>query len=119
MELNREQIIKALEHCASGTSSEACDGCPFNDMQLCDQESNAIEKHALALIKELTVEVEALRGAANSYKMHYENVKSDTIRKMQLRFKDELSKSEGRLHFTFELCEMINQIAKKMLEENE
>lgn len=57
MELNREQTIKALEHCTSSTSGEACDGCPFNDMELCDRESNAIEKHALALIKELAVEV--------------------------------------------------------------
>jgi regulator of replication initiation timing len=59
--MEKEQIIKALECCVSCTSGEACNGCPFNENGLCDNDTNAIEKYALALIKELTEKVEAYR----------------------------------------------------------
>ena len=83
MELNRENIIKALEHCTSSTSSEACDGCPFNDMELCDRESNAIEKHALALIKELTEDNENLNKTISNLLETIKDIKSDTLRSIR------------------------------------
>ena len=78
MKLNAEQIKKALECCASGTSAVACDGCPLRyEEGTCDDDSNYLLRQALALIisqeqriKELEVELKAMRGAANSYKMH-------------------------------------------------
>ena len=63
MELNREQIIKALECCASGNSVSACmSGCPIYEKEYCEciEDDTALLKYALALIRELTEEVEYL-----------------------------------------------------------
>ncbi len=92
MELNAEQIKKALECCANGGGCIR-DGCPlykddeFGDIEKCTSE---LSKNALALIKELAEELvncrtdnvklteenarlkhfdlEAMRGKADSYK---------------------------------------------------
>ena len=76
MELDREQIIKALECCTS--ESEFCTGCPFLEVGACKQSS--LLKLALSLIKELTVDLEAMRGAANSYKMHNDKLTEENER---------------------------------------
>ncbi len=55
------EIIKALECCVSSTSSEACEGCPFNEMKVCDSDLYALEKYALSLIKSQMAEIERLR----------------------------------------------------------
>lgn len=65
MELNREQIVKALECCTSGNSVSACmRGCPLYEKENCDciYDETALLKYALALIKELTAENERLIG---------------------------------------------------------
>lgn len=68
MELNRKQVIKALECCTSGNP---CCRCAYRrkgtDTYGCRK---ICMIDALSLIKELTVELDAMRGAANSYKMH-------------------------------------------------
>ena len=65
MELNREQIIKALECC--GTSDKSCSYCPLaKDYSPC---SKTMADNALSLIKELTAENKLLNvelGNANS-----------------------------------------------------
>ena len=55
MELNREQIIKALEYCAKGN---ICHLCHKGESRHCYEE---VMLDALALIKELTEENERLR----------------------------------------------------------
>ena len=55
MELNRDQIIKALEWCIQSESCEYCEYHSPNDLDCC-----SIRSDALALIKELTEEIEAL-----------------------------------------------------------
>ena len=100
MELNREQIIKALEECGAKTT---CNDCPLVgdfDLRMPCQRKLCLEAHSL--IKELTqsneqlsesydhlektkdellsersrlcIELEAMRTAANSYKMHNEKL---------------------------------------------
>ena len=66
MELNREQIIKALECCSADTSD--CHNCPYSEFQEENCFDNA-KKDALSLInsqeqmiKELTEENERLRA---------------------------------------------------------
>lgn len=57
-ELNREQIIKALECC--GTENKCCSVCPLaKDYSPC---SKTMAENALSLIEELTVELEARHG---------------------------------------------------------
>ena len=61
MELNREQIVKALACCSV---YETCDGCPlFNGVPEDDCHYKAMA-NALALIRELTEENERLRGTS-------------------------------------------------------
>lgn len=58
MELNREQIIKALECC--GTNDKSCSSCPLaKDYSPC---SKTMADNALSLIKELTEENQRLRS---------------------------------------------------------
>ena len=58
MELNREQIIKALE-CCSSPSIRDCQECPYNKINDCFR---LVYKNSLSLIKELTEENERLRN---------------------------------------------------------
>jgi hypothetical protein len=53
MELNRDQIIKALEHCIRDTTCEQCNYSPSTCF---------IQENALSLINELTEENERLRA---------------------------------------------------------
>ena len=56
MELNREQIIKALECC---TINKSCDGCPiFKESDYC---IDILAPNVLTLIKELTEDMERVR----------------------------------------------------------
>ncbi len=53
MELNREQIVKALECCSK--HPPRCRACPYQGMPCC---TNEHRKDALTLIKQLTADVE-------------------------------------------------------------
>lgn len=138
--INADKIIKGLEE--SIRKIEA-----HYDARGVPQEKRSIEgKKALELIKwqrdeikSLTIEAGALRGAANSYKMHYENlwkenkylrehmwdevehakdlVIADTVRKMLERIA-EAAFYEIFYHEERHLVNMddIDQIAKEILE---
>ena len=159
MELNAEQIIKALECCIS---SDDCTFCPLRDEDSCPC---VLKENALALItsqeqriRDLEVELKAMRGAAYAYKMNIvelteqrdgceltiheceseikrlseenkkigiENfdlvcelsrIKEDTVRKMQERLKKHLEKPEFPWDSFTVAEEVIDQIAKEMLE---
>ena len=138
MELNREQIIKALE-CISRTEDVLCEGCDYRkyDGLACHRIG---AKNALALINELTEENERLTSLcvskdviigdmnaenerlrkANEYYSELEQgcyvtgvkkVISDTVRKMSKRIKE---------YFPYEadsgLYVVLDQIEKEMLE---
>lgn len=65
-----KKITKALEHCL--TVDAGCSECTYdNKVGNC---INRLETDALALINRLDVELEAMRAAASSYKMHYDNL---------------------------------------------
>ena len=110
MELNREQIIKALECCTN--ADEVCDECTLLEDRNCGVH---LLKYALSLIKELTeekehlfkelaeeieknnrlteendkiiidrfcisTELDAMRGAANAYKIHCKKLTEEVER---------------------------------------
>ena len=118
MELNREQIIKALECCPE---QEYCGDCPY-DNECMGMEFLILD--ALSLIKELTEENERLRAEVSvKKKLLYkcvdleDRVKADTVRKMQERLKAKANENEtfpygGYIHF-----DDIDPIAKEMLTE--
>ena len=69
-----------------------CDDCQYNyssngqDMGMCEMcEFNQLLKADVvprSEVERLTVELEAMRGAANSYKLHYEKAKQEVAEKI-------------------------------------
>lgn len=140
MELNREQIKKALECCTTGTCTE----CPKFNKVPC---KIPLMRDALALIKELTEEVASWKEIAEGYQKLFEDcaedraklteenerlmrdktalecivstarnqAKSDTVRKMQERLNEKLYSVPTVYNAHFR--KMIDQIAKEMMEE--
>ena len=94
--MEKEQIIKGLECCTRGRDSNGdipCLECPYNECNVVGGTSERqtsgtcqgwLMKDALALIEELTIELDAMRGAANSYKMHNERLTEENERLKQL-----------------------------------
>ena len=59
-ELNPEVVIEALEHCASGRSKAACEGCPLEaSCEYCEG-SYELVVGALALLREKDATIEGL-----------------------------------------------------------
>ena len=122
MELNREQIVKALE-CCFGNST--CAECPYNDWVGCHRQ---MMKNAIALIKELAEECANLHASCTEltqcctkletlYKVEckrVDTVKADTVLKMQDRFNEVfggMDATQALLRRTFD------HIVKEMVEE--
>lgn len=149
MELNREQIEKALECCVSGYCYR--DGCPLcehggeDDIKECTTE---LAKNALSLIKKLTEENEQWRADweknqrqwDEAYeKLEAENAeqdeaiiralkemgeirretKADTVMKMQERFNEKVAKLLISPSIQYQASAFIDEIAKEMLEGSE
>ena len=71
-----KEIIKALECCFN--NEENCDNCPQHSRTCIDdllKSSLDLIKQQQAEIEKLNVELVGMRGACNSYKMHYDNAK--------------------------------------------
>lgn len=123
MELNAEQIKKALELC---TTTDDCVGCPY----LIRRGNGAIlpctiDADALALIKQLTEENERLKQTitqlgknndeiARVYPLAIKEAKANTVREMQERIKTRCIKSGI---YPAIVARAIDQVAKEMLEE--
>jgi hypothetical protein len=137
MELNKEQIIKALECCAS--EKYICEQCPIEQKIKDDCEcGEVVARNALALIKELTEENERLRAekeaenkelfhrwkkiadeTADRYEGLYQDAKkslvASTVRNMQERLRARRV-SYGNITFKVVPIDDIDQIAKEMVE---
>ena len=122
MELNSEQIVKALECCTS--EFDECDQCPvpreLRDDCTC---GTFVMKGVLALIRELTEENERLRESGVDYRnIPYikAEAKADTVRKMQEKlkaeFKDCCRYIQGNREYFIVGEELIDRIAKELLE---
>lgn len=131
MELNREQIIKALE-CCSSREEDTCDYCPLTEISIdCGRILHSI---SLSLIEELTEENERLRGCVMSEEevMDIANeatkqctliIKADTVREMKERIIENacsinMVNSEGQVIKTdYQIsADRLDQIAKEMIE---
>ena len=140
MELNREQIVKALECCAS--PKQMCKDCPMPEEIKDDCRCMEIlSRNAVALIRELTEENERLERENARYeaennaefnkwlkleeatKRHHKElfqeakiaVRDNTVRKMQERLKKAFN--FGYIILEKSICDIIDQIAKELLEE--
>ncbi len=138
MELNREQIIKALECCKFGKDEAKCKECNWHPW-IKPRCWRLLASNALSLIKELTEENERLRervkaveeGAVRSFESQQDlyrkmvealnreihEAKADTVRKMQERLYREFASLGANDKFNKALfLTKVDQIAKEMLE---
>lgn len=89
------EIIKALECCGKPVNEECCSECPYhlggeeNCHKLLGDIIDLIN-HKQAENEELRIENQSLRAAANSYKMHYNEAKSEAYKEFASRVKQEL-----------------------------
>lgn len=119
-------IIKALEHCTSSTTSEACNGCPLYDTTICTEMENGLQIYALDLIKRQKSEIERLRRMVSQNEgvlPQYENlIISEAIKEVEERLKKsafecDVSFGFGREHCTEAVAVVdIDNIVKEMTE---
>ena len=130
-ELNREQIIKALECCSSKIGCKECPLQPKESLAICVTQ---ISKYAFEEICRLTEENERLKGFASSkceecagctqWNCDCANIeaqaKADTVRKMKEIIYERLDISvEGYSseEIKSDVRDMVYQIAEEILEE--
>ena len=107
MELNREEIIKALECCH--TQGKDCLSCPYeNDHSNCVY----LDKNALSLINELIEGIKARDDTISRFVETMPLVKADTVRKMQTEIEARCIK--GGIYPAF-VRSTINKIAEEMI----
>ena len=90
-------------------------------------DNNRLDKLTLDLIKrqqaeneELRIENQSLRAAANSYKMHYNEAKSEAIKEFTERLKESKKQYEGTLAgMTFTMTELDNLVKEMVGETND
>ena len=82
-----DEIIKCLRHCRAGD----CENCKA--LNVCDA-TFSFHKESLDLINRqkeeidrLNIELQSMRSAANSYKMHYEKAQTE-IEKLTLEIEE-------------------------------
>lgn len=112
--LNAEQIIKALECCASGSGISACEsGCPLwdKDKPECIDDSEYILKLALALIKELTEENEKLYHLVDD---KIQEIKKLTEENEKLKAQKYYIHSDGRIEMVPTVESVRSDTVRKM-----
>ena len=133
MELNREQIVKVLECCLA--DRVICNDCPIQKECESTPFDATLARYALALIRELTEENERLRNRVTAtiiltdkdaerikkeclerVELDIKAIQSDTVRKMQERLKNAFN--FGHTILEKSICDIIDQIAKEMWEED-
>ena len=126
MELNREQIVKALECCGRiGEHPHNCGGCPLREAL--DYKKRVycrafLAQYAISLIRGLTEEnarlisdgFETVDYAIDKIR----KAKADTVRKMQERLNEHVEKIGFPYDDVVVPARWIYQIAKEMLEDN-
>ncbi len=132
-------IIKVLERCKNPNLT--CQGCPFEGGNTClySLKASALDlikrqqaeiemlkaqngvyetciDHKQKSIESLEIELKAVRGVANSYKLHYGNLKMEIAREVCDRLK---AKGNKRNWIIGIMPEEIDSLIKEMESENE
>lgn len=71
------EIIKALEHCTSSTTSEACNGCPLFSTTVCTEMENGLMIYALNLINRQKADIEEWKTTAEKWYGEYHTTKEE------------------------------------------
>ena len=109
---NRDEIIKAMECCAS--EEYICTQCPIDEKIKDDCEcGKVVARNALALIKSLTATNESLEAAIVALKEEIGMVRADTIKTFTKRLKRYYE--DGERYLGYSIAYNIDQVAKAML----
>lgn len=88
------EIIEALDCCEGYNGVSFCSDCPLfgkdNCTNILSHEAYNLINRQKAEIERLNFDLQLMRGAANSFKMHYNNAKAEGIKEFAERLKDEL-----------------------------
>lgn len=103
--LTDKEIIKALDYC-----KDCCANINIDIIDLIDRQQAEIEK--------LEIENKLLRGAANSYKSHYNEAKAEAVKEFAERLKNESFQDEG-YYCDIVLVDDIDSLLKEMAGETE
>ena len=115
MELNREQIIKALECCETGRAV-SCEKCPMQNIEAADDVvcSEMLARYAISLIKELTEERDGFENLAHTA-IEVQNRMSDTIEELT----EEYESMAQSVNEASDLIRKLRVEKKELTEENE
>lgn len=138
-----EEVIKGLECCTNCICNHAKTDteCPLVKMAFC---KNYLMKQSLALInrqkveierlqavhadmteslrlaaeanKDISVELDAMRGAANSYKMHYETARAEAIKEFAKKIKTDAQWICDDNYIEGALIKYVDTLVKEMTE---
>ena len=111
------EIIKALECCAKNAWN-CDDNCPFFkkcSKTLMAKSSLNIINRQKAEVERLNIELQSMRSAANSYKMHYETEKSEAI----IEFAEMLKNCFAISGDYLDIINIIDNLVKEMTEVKE
>ena len=111
------EIIKALECCAKNEWN-CDDNCPFFkkcSKTLMAKSSLNIINRQKAEVERLNIELQSMRSAANSYKMHYETEKSEAI----IEFAEMLKNCFAISGDYLDIINIIDNLVKEMTEVKE
>ena len=112
MELKRDEIIKALECCVTPRDND-CDNCPLDKSGSVNCKW-LLSSLALDVIKELTEKNERLNKSYTNLVPTLNEVRADTVRKMQTEIEARCIK--GGIYPAF-VKSTIDQIAKELIGE--
>ena len=111
------EIIKALENeirSAEYVDSEYCDGV---DLTIIKNTLDLINRQK-AEIEELQIENKSLRSAANCYKLHYNEVRTEAYKEFAERLKDEAQMADCFDSYSMVVgTHFINNLLKEMIDE--
>lgn len=109
-----KEIIKALECC--GTATCISNSCPYEKIHDIPTCTTKLTRDALDLInrqqkelEELNVELVGIRGACNSYKMHYDNAQTE-IENARVSVKSYKGKYESAVKTAKELQTLVDEL---------
>lgn len=124
-------IIKALEHCTSSTTSEACNGCPLFSTTIFTEMENGLQIYALDLINRLKAEIEWLTGynenlqtANTALSNEILDIRNATIKEFEEKLKSHKRRmcgnDNGGLYWDQAvLVDDIDRVMKEMTEDQE
>ena len=131
MELNKDQIIKALECCTRGRKSKEdipCLECAYNECNIVGGTSERqttgtcqgwLMKDALSLINQLTAEVDRLGKALDKMSADHDRAirltEVYTVRKMQEKLKRYYDRND--MYLGYSIAYNVDRVANEMVEE--